>query len=64
LVWGTNWPHPGEDMKPDDATTFDLLADWAPEAATRNRILVKNPALLYGFSAEHLNAPSGNISRC
>jgi D-galactarolactone isomerase len=51
-------------MKPDDATTFDLLADWAPEAATRNRILVKNPALLYGFSAEHLNAPSGNISRC
>jgi predicted TIM-barrel fold metal-dependent hydrolase len=49
LVWGTNWPHPGEDMKPDDAATFDLLADWAPEAATRNRILVKNPALLYGF---------------
>jgi D-galactarolactone isomerase len=50
LVWGTNWPHPGEDMKPDDAATLDLLADWAPEAATRNQILVKNPALLYGFA--------------
>jgi D-galactarolactone isomerase len=49
LVWGTNWPHPGEETKPDDAAMFDLLADWASEAATRNRILVKNPALLYGF---------------
>jgi D-galactarolactone isomerase len=49
VVWGTNWPHPGEDPKPDDAAIFDLLADWAPAAATRNRILVTNPALLYGF---------------
>jgi D-galactarolactone isomerase len=48
VVWGTNWPHPGEDSKPDDAAMFDLLADWAPEAV-RNRILVNNPALLYGF---------------
>jgi hypothetical protein len=40
---------PGEDPKPDDSAIFDLLADWAPEAATRNRILVTNPALLYGF---------------
>jgi predicted TIM-barrel fold metal-dependent hydrolase len=49
VVWGTHWPHPGEDAKPDDAAMFDLLSDWAPESATRNRILVKNPALLYGF---------------
>jgi hypothetical protein len=28
---------------------FDLLADWAPGTAARNRILVKNPALLCGF---------------
>jgi D-galactarolactone isomerase len=49
LVWGTNWPHPGEDSKPDDAAMFDLPADWAPEAATRDRILVTNPTLLYGF---------------
>ena len=49
MVWGTNWPHPGEDPKPDDAAIFDLLAEWAPDAATRNRILVENPALLYGF---------------
>ena len=49
VVWGTNWPHPGEDPKPDDAAIFDLLTDWAPDAETRNRILVGNPALLYGF---------------
>jgi predicted TIM-barrel fold metal-dependent hydrolase len=29
---------------------FDLLAQWAPDAATRNRILVQNPETLYGFA--------------
>jgi predicted TIM-barrel fold metal-dependent hydrolase len=28
---------------------FDLIAQWAPDEATRNRILVDNPATLYGF---------------
>ena len=50
LVWGSDWPHPTEKVKPDDAVLFDLLADWAPEAATRTQILVKNPEILYGFS--------------
>jgi predicted TIM-barrel fold metal-dependent hydrolase len=49
LVWGTNWPHPGEDPKPDDALLFDLLLDWAPDEGVRNRILVDNPIVLYGF---------------
>jgi D-galactarolactone isomerase len=49
LVWGSNWPHPHETNKPDDAILFDLVAAWAPDVATRNRILVENPALLYGF---------------
>jgi predicted TIM-barrel fold metal-dependent hydrolase len=51
LVWGSDWPHPTErnDNKPDDAVLFDLLAVWAPDAATRNRILVENPQTLYGF---------------
>jgi D-galactarolactone isomerase len=51
LVWGSDWPHPGmPDEKPDDALLFDLLAEWAPDAATRNRILVSNPEMLYGFA--------------
>ena len=48
-VWGSDWPHPGPKVHPDDAALFDLLATWAPDEATRNRILVANPATLYGF---------------
>jgi predicted TIM-barrel fold metal-dependent hydrolase len=49
LVWGTDWPHPTERVMPDDAQFFDRLADWTPNEATRVRILVDNPAQLYGF---------------
>ncbi len=50
MVWGSDWPHPSErEAKPDDAILFDLLADWAPEEAVRNRILVQNAEALYGF---------------
>ncbi len=34
LVWGSDWPHPGEQGKPalpDDALLLDLLAVWAPK---------------------------------
>lgn len=50
LVWGSDWPHPSEKNKPDDALLFDLLAGWAPDETTRNRILVTNPEALYGFA--------------
>jgi D-galactarolactone isomerase len=46
---GTNWPHPGENPKPDDALLFDLLLDWASDVEVRHRILVENPEALYGF---------------
>jgi len=52
MLWGSDWPHPTESAKgnaPDDATLFGLLADIAPDKATRARILVDNPARLYGF---------------
>jgi D-galactarolactone isomerase len=51
MVWASDWPHPTvhADAKPDDAVLFDLLADWAPDEAIRNRILVDNPAALYRF---------------
>jgi len=52
MVWGSDWPHPSLDAahKPDDATLVDLLAEWAPDEATRHRILVENPIALYGFA--------------
>jgi predicted TIM-barrel fold metal-dependent hydrolase len=50
LVWGSDWPHPTErDTKPDDAVLLDLLQEWVPDEATRRKILVENPAKLYGF---------------
>jgi len=51
MVWGSDWPHPSEapDRKPNDAALFDLLSEWAPDETTRHRILVENPATLYGF---------------
>ncbi len=51
MLWASNWPHPSapKDKVPDDADLLDLLLDWAPEEATRRKILVDNPATLYGF---------------
>jgi predicted TIM-barrel fold metal-dependent hydrolase len=50
MVWGSNWPHPNESKKPNDAMLFDLMAQWAPDEATRRRVLVENPENLYGFA--------------
>jgi predicted TIM-barrel fold metal-dependent hydrolase len=52
LVWASDWPHPTqkENDKSNDAVLFDLLTEWAPNEVTRQRILVENPATLYGFS--------------
>ncbi len=51
MVWGSDWPHPTErDHKPNDAVLFDLIAGWAPDEALRKRLLVDNPAALYGFA--------------
>jgi predicted TIM-barrel fold metal-dependent hydrolase len=49
LVWGSDWPHPTEHTKPDDAVLFDLLHEWAQDEALWRRVLVDNPETLYGF---------------
>lgn len=50
IIWGSNWPHVGvpREQYPDDAEQLDVLLDWAP-AEQHHRILVDNPATLYGF---------------
>jgi D-galactarolactone isomerase len=52
LLWASNWPHPSapRDRMPDDANLLDLLLDWVPDDLTRRKILVDNPAELYGFA--------------
>jgi predicted TIM-barrel fold metal-dependent hydrolase len=62
ILWGTNWPHPNSSPSPerkptdlsplwpvDDGLVLNLLPVWAPDAATRKKILVDNPARLYEF---------------
>lgn len=50
MVWASNWPHPTAlDDPPDDAVLLDLLLHWTDGEDLRKRILVDNPADLYGF---------------
>jgi len=53
VIWGTDWPHgntftPGR--TPNEGDLLDLLAEIAPDNAVRERILVDNPARLFGFA--------------
>jgi predicted TIM-barrel fold metal-dependent hydrolase len=64
IVWGSDWPHPDaakaagrdpiKDIAPplpiDDGRVLNLLPTWTADAATRRKILVENPARLYGFA--------------
>jgi predicted TIM-barrel fold metal-dependent hydrolase len=50
LLWGTDWPHANlAGPMPNSTDFFDLLLDWVPDDEVRRRILVDNPARLYGF---------------
>jgi predicted TIM-barrel fold metal-dependent hydrolase len=49
IIWGSDYPHLSFADKVGSVELFNLLATWAPDAATRNRILVENPLRLFGF---------------
>lgn len=50
MLWGSDWPNVNfAGVVPSYAQLLDLLFDWAPEASQRQRILVDNPARVYGF---------------
>ena len=53
VVWGSDWPHAtasaGVQPMPDDARQLDRLAQWIGDDALFQRVLVRNPAALYGF---------------
>lgn len=50
LVWASDWPHAFiKTPMPNTTDLLDALSDWVPDEATRKRILVDNPAVLYGF---------------
>ena len=45
----TDWPHPQIEPMPDAAHYLNQFMAWIPDPALRQRILVDNPARLYGF---------------
>jgi len=52
VLWGTNWPHSNMfsyGRTPNDGLLVDLMLDFAPDESIRKRILVDNPARLFGF---------------
>ena len=55
VLWGSDWPHAtasaGLHPMPDDALQIDALARWCTsvDAGALQRVLVANPAVLYGF---------------
>ena len=49
VVWGTDWPHVNLDRSYSDEALFSLLPEIAPDDLSRRRLLVDNPARLYGF---------------
>lgn len=51
LVWGSDWPWLRHREIADYAATLAWIEDWIPDAATRRRILVDNPATLYRFGS-------------
>ena len=52
LVWGSDWPHPRMDAAsmPDAGQLYELFHEWTPDTEVRRKILVDNPAKLYGFA--------------
>ena len=50
VLWGTDWPHPNVKLMPDDGDLVDLIPFFAPDAELQRRLLVDNPARLFGFS--------------
>ncbi len=49
VLWGTDFPHPNPTHEADEAELVDLIPKMAPDAAAQHKLLVDNPARLYGF---------------
>lgn len=49
-VWGSDWPHPvSVKQPPNEGALLELLYRFTPDAATRQKVLVDNPACFFGF---------------
>jgi 2-pyrone-4,6-dicarboxylate lactonase len=48
-IWGTDWPHPNVKIMPNDADLVDIIPLMIPDADIQQKVLVDNPANLFGF---------------
>jgi predicted TIM-barrel fold metal-dependent hydrolase len=75
VVWATDWPHTGTTERPsdarltdiepfreeDDGANFSLVKYWASNQLAREKLLVDNPASLFGFSRDNAFPTSHEI---
>ncbi len=50
VVWGTDFPHVTEKIKPSEFFLTNMIPSWFPTERARRLALVDNPAELYGFA--------------
>jgi 2-pyrone-4,6-dicarboxylate lactonase len=50
LLWGSDFPHLSFHDKVGTIQLYNVLGDWAADAATRQLILADNPQRLFGFA--------------
>ncbi len=48
-LWASNWPHPNQHPAPADEAMLDWVMQFTRDEPARRRMLVDNPAELYGF---------------
>ena len=48
-IWGTDWPHPNVKIMPNDADLVDIIPKMIPDSGLQQKVLVENPAKLFGF---------------
>ena len=48
-LWASNWPHPNIKPEPSNASLFDWGRNCVGSDAAWHKILVDNPAVVYGF---------------
>jgi 2-pyrone-4,6-dicarboxylate lactonase len=53
IIWGTDWPHAyvfEAGRMVNDGDLMNMMLDFAPDETVRRKILVDNPARLFGFA--------------